>query len=43
MKKAIVSCVLLLALAWSAAAADGLFETVVRASGYLMNGICFRQ
>ena len=33
MKKAIVSCVLLLALAWSAAAADGLFETVVRASG----------
>ena len=33
MKKAIVSCVLLLALARCAAAADGLFETVVRASG----------
>ena len=32
MKKTIFSCVLVLALAWNAAA-DGLFETVVRASG----------
>ena len=32
MKKTIFSCLLVLALAWSAAA-DGLFETVVRASG----------
>ena len=33
MKKTIFSCALTLALAWSAAAAEGLFETVVRASG----------
>ena len=32
MKKTIFSCVLVLALVWNAAA-DGLFETVVRASG----------